>query len=121
MRAWGGRSERACRFSQPGMEEDMIRSRSDLKEYLACERALYFGSGEKNTIEQGGACEGISGAAFLKARLQAWLLRSKFHSIWKYFDSTTISNFFSYITIEKSMCWETAWALRYRKTVWGRG
>ncbi len=84
MRAWGGRSERACRFSQPGMEEDMIRSRSDLKEYLACERALYFGSGEKNTIEQGGACEGISGAAFLKARLQAWLLRSKFHSIWKY-------------------------------------
>ncbi len=72
----------------------MIHSRSDLREYLACERALYFGGGEKNSAKQNTPYEtkpyetkpygNAPGKAFLKARLQAWLLHSKFHCIWKY-------------------------------------
>ena len=43
----------------------MIQDKKDLKEYLAYERALYFG-GENSSW------------------LQAWLLRSKFYRIWQY-------------------------------------
>ena len=43
----------------------MIRNKKELKEYLAYEKALYFG-GEKGS------------------RLQAWLLRSKFYRIWQF-------------------------------------
>lgn len=43
----------------------MIRNKKELKEYLAYEKALYFG-GKKGS------------------RLQAWLLRSKFYRIWQF-------------------------------------
>lgn len=43
----------------------MIQDKKDLKEFLAYERALYFG-GENSSW------------------LQAWLLRSKFYRIWQY-------------------------------------
>lgn len=43
----------------------MIRNKKELKEYLAYEKALYFGGGNGSY-------------------LRAWLLRSKFYRIWQY-------------------------------------
>lgn len=101
----------------------MIRNKKELKEYLAYEKALYFGGGNGSY-------------------LRAWLLRSKFYRIWQYLrtlrhaeyhknrifgeaDSGKINSLWDKMaffgTIEENMYWETGSVLKYRKTVLRKG
>lgn len=70
----------------------MIQSKKDLKEYLACERALYFG-GEKGS------------------RLQAWLLHSKFYCIWKYLRVLRHAEYHK----NRRSCWDRAAFVWYHR------
>lgn len=68
----------------------MIRSRNELKEYLSCERALYFPGGWKDL------CSGF-------------LMRSKFWRIWRHQKALRLAEYY------KNRGWKAAFAWHHRR------